>query len=71
MFKNILIAILTISTILFAYIAIRNSTPLECTEVIYIDNNNLCIIDMNELTAYELEQAIEQVKAERYKWNNK
>lgn len=56
---------------MFAYIAIRNSTPLECTEVIRIDNSNLCIIDMNELSAYELEQAIEQLKAERYKWNNK
>ena len=70
MFKNTLIVILAISTILFAWLAIRNSTPLECSEVLQIKDNNICLIDMDGLTAYELEEAIEQVKAESYKYNN-
>lgn len=70
MFKNIMIVILTASTVLFAWIAIRNSTPLECSEVLQINDNNLCIINMHKLSAEDLQEAIEQVKAERYKYNN-
>lgn len=70
MFKNILIVILTISTAMFAYIAIRNSTPLECSEVIQIEENNLCIINLKKLTPYQLEQAIDQIQSERYKYIN-
>ena len=70
MFKNILIAILTISTVMFAYIAIRNSTPLECSEVLQINDNNLCLINLHKLSPAELKEAIEQVKAESYKYNN-
>lgn len=70
MYKNTLIIILAISTGLFAWLAIRNSTPIECSEVIQIKSSNLCIINMHELTAWELDEAIEQVKAESYKYNN-
>lgn len=70
MLKNILILLLTISTAIFAYIAIRNSTPLECTEVIRIEGKGLCIIDMDKLTASELEQATERLMAEKYKYIN-
>lgn len=70
MFKNILIVLLLISTGIFAWLAIRNSTPLECSEVLQIKNNNICLIDMDGLTAYELQEAIEQVKAEQYKYIN-
>lgn len=70
MFKNILIIILAISTGMFAYIAIRNSTPLECSEVIQINDNNLCIINLHKLSPSELKQAIEQIQADSYKYIN-
>lgn len=70
MFKNILIIILAISTGMFAWLAIRNSTPLECSEILQVNNKDLCIVKMNGTTPDDLQKAIEQVKAEQYRYKN-
>lgn len=70
MFKNFVIVLLFLSTALFAWLAIRNSTPLQCTDVLQITDNNICLINMHKLSQQDLGKAIEQVKAEQYKYIN-
>jgi hypothetical protein len=71
MFKNILIILLLISTGVFSYIAIKNSTPLECSEVIMVDDNNICIVNMHDLTASDIDKAVKQIRQDTYKYNDR
>lgn len=70
MFKNFIIVILAISTGLFAWLAIRNSTPLECSDVITIRSENICIVNLKKLDQSQLKTVIQQIKDEQYKYIN-
>lgn len=59
MFKNIIIAILAVATVAFAYIAIRNSEPINCDHIEYTDSGTLCIIELGNVQAEEAKQAMQ------------
>ncbi len=68
MFKIILIIILGFSTCLFAYIAIRNSSPLECTDVYIVNQQSVCVVNMHQST--DLKAVQELLKRDSYKYTN-
>lgn len=59
MFKNILIAILTVSLIGFTYIAIKNSKPIECDNIVATANNMLCVIELGDVEEDEVHDALQ------------
>jgi len=66
MFRMILIGLLLASNFMFASIAIRNSNPLECTEVYVIYEQNICIVNMHQET--DLQAVQERLRSEAYKY---
>jgi hypothetical protein len=59
MFKNILIAILTISLLAFSYIAVKNSKPIECDDIVATEKNMLCVIELGDIEEDEVYEALQ------------
>ena len=69
MFKNILIVILFISTGVFSWLAIRNSTPLQCSDIVELNDNTICIMDLGKHPK-DIQTAIKQIQEQSWKYNN-
>ena len=68
MFRLALIIVLLGSNFIFASIAIKNSTPLECTEVYVIHGQNVCIVNMHQET--DLQAVQQRLRTEAYKFKD-
>lgn len=68
--KTFLIILLIISNIAFAWLAIRNSEPLQCTDLIDLGGNNICIVNLKKLAPSDLKKVMQQIKDEQYKYIN-
>lgn len=59
MYKNIIISVLAVSVITFAYIAIRNSTPIKCDHIIRAGKTDmLCVIELGNVKEDEVYEAL-------------
>lgn len=60
-FCYLLIVILGLGTLGFSYIAIKNSKPIDCNNIVYTeDGKSLCIIELEgELSTEQVHRAIQ------------
>jgi hypothetical protein len=65
MFKNILIVILSVGLLAFSYIAIKNSKPIECDDIMRASKDSmLCVIELGDVQEDEVHEAL-QAKYEK------
>lgn len=61
MFKNIIIAILSVALVAFTYIAIKNSKPIECDDIMRTSKESMiCVIELGDVQEDEVHEVLQQ-----------
>ena len=69
MFKNILIGMFVISTLVFGALAIRNATPRTCDELVRSARGNLiCLTNLGDATEDDAQEALTRIQEEYWRW---